>query len=250
MSRSKVVVVLAMTFVACSSDNTADTGASPASTGGSNNGGAINAGGQATQGGASTASSGGNSSPTQNCPPWSKEKLFPIVGTYFYGPNPGPCTVTTQGAVYTVTYNASNKPIRQATSDNVNVTTYAYTSGLLTSETDLNQTNQTNIAYQYSDNVAGYTSSSAASVMSTYTYTLDAQGYPQSLMAQGAILGANSPTRYQFVYDNCRIIERVAYLADNTESTNSDLFYSYDSQGRISERKSALFDETYDYSCW
>ncbi len=250
MNQSTVVVVLAMTFVACSSDNTAGTGASPTNTGGSNNGGAVNAGGQATQGGASTASSGGNSSPTQNCPPWPKEKLFPIAGPYFYGPNPGPCTVTTQGAVYTVTYDASNKPIRQATSDNVNVTTYGYTSGLLTTETDLNQANQNNVAYQYSDNAAGYTNSSAAGVLSTYTYTLDAQGYPQSVTAQGSILGPTSPARYQFLYDNCRITERVAYLADNTESTNSDMFFSYDSQGRMIERTSTSFDETYDYTCW
>jgi YD repeat-containing protein len=254
-----LAATLTVLQIACSSGSSSDvapgssttdgSGSYGGSAGGSGIGGATQAGGQSSQGG-SSSTLGGNSSTTQNCPLWPKEKLFPLTGLFFYGPNPGPCSITSSGVTKTFSYDTSNRPIRLANPDNTDVTTYTYDQALLVSALEVTTTAQLNTTYTYSGNIASYTNSNASGLVSQYTYTLDAQGYPQTITAQGPVFGAYSPTRYQNQYDNCRLSERLAYFADNTESSVEDTSYAYDSLGRIIERKSTTFDEIYDYSCW
>jgi len=160
--------------------------------------------------------------------------------------------MTSAGVVYTLTYDASNKLIKQANADNSDVTTFTYNSqGLLSTESEIKGSYQTTTTYQYSGNSVGYTYTQSTGTTGQYTYTLDSQGYPQAVsFTSNAPPSALASTRYAYVYDNCKITERIAYNSDNSENTSSDTIFSYDAQGRVTERLSGLLDETYDYSCW
>jgi YD repeat-containing protein len=274
MKWSWLSVLLGILVLACDSEESTNVSAgAPGGNLGSGNAGTSNtsAGGSGSQsgtGGTSTQNQGGtanvNAGGTANvnagCAAWPKAKLFPTIGPFFYGTNPGPCkmivtsgTTSTSTTTFNYTYDASGQLTGQVTDDGSQVTTYQYEQGLLTHETSTNTTasTQTVTTYTYSGNTVTYSSASAGATVSGYVYTLDAQGYPITVTAlQVTSTDASVATHHTYEYENCRLLRRVGYNAANEEVTGQAAAYTYDESGRVSHRTMANRDESYDYSCW
>jgi YD repeat-containing protein len=106
--------------------------------------------------------------------------------------------------------------------------------------------------YHYGANTASYTVSGEQGY--TATYSLDARGYPESVLISGkpASASANWPTRYSYEYDGCRMVTRYAYNADGALNDTSTQHYSYDATGHMVRQLSTngSTEYTFDYSCW
>ena len=242
-----IIVQLGLIGAACSSDPgplaaTGGSGNDGGTTGGASNGGSVGAGGTTAQN-----SAGGMS----NCPTWPREKVLPIIGPLFYGPNPGPCTRTFLGVTYTFAYDSAGLVSSQAT-PSATTDTYTRVQGLLTTEVvDLGQ-GATTTTYAYSANSITGTSTSRSGSQTQFVYTLNDQGYVTSYSLVGTPPVTNMPVRYEYVYSDCRLTERLAYLSNNNADPTSTTQYEYDAQGRLTARTtpSGTANEQYDYSCW
>ena len=243
-----ILIGLGLIGAACSSDPgpLAATGGSGnggvSATGGISNGGVVGTGGTTAQN-----SAGGMS----NCPTWPREKLLPIIGPFFYGPNPGPCTRTFQGVTYTFAYDSAGLVSSQSTGSSTTIAV-TRTQGLDTTEVVNGSQGSTTTTYTYSANSIMGISTSSSGSQTQYFYTLNDQGYVTSYSLVGTPPLTMMPVRYEYVYSNCRLIQRVAYLSNNSVDPNSTTQYAYDSQGRLTARTSpdATTDEQFDYSCW
>lgn len=247
-------IALGTVLTACSDDG---GGNAEAGVGGTTNNAIGGAGGQiggsTVLGGASSGGVNGQStrtatSPTASCPPWPRELLFPLVGPFFYGPNSGPCSSTVDAVTSAYTYDATNRPTRQATADSSFVATFTYAEGLLVSEVDTSSDGPgAALTYHYGTNSAGYVRLDNG-VTTQVEYTLDSRGYPQSAVWTSS---ANVPARnYTYEYQGCLINRRVAYTADGTVDESATYHYAYDAEQRVTSTSSATYTQTFDYSCW
>src|ERR1039457_3557659 len=205
---------------------------------------------------------------TTACPTWPQDKLFPWIGPFFYGHDQGPCsyTETDRSAtgpdrVFTVTYtyNDSGQPVSATTPtntpDNIHVIAYTYKDGILQSDTDFAGGLQSNVTYRFGTDTVGYTTVDATGGISNFDYTLDAQGYPQTVSYSKIVNGQRTvptdiPVQFEFEYANCRIQRRVAYMSDFTEAPASNAQFTYDDVGHLIGVNSTSTDVTFDYSCW
>src|SRR6202142_509877 len=132
---------------------------------------------------------------TSTCPLWPQEKLFPLVGPFFFGPDKGPCTntetdrsLTGPNTVFTLTYtyDDSGEPLKAATPTDlpsgVHIINYTYAGGLLQSDSDFAGGPLSNTTFYYGTGTAGYSTTNAKGVTSTYEHTLDAQGYHKTIV--------------------------------------------------------------------
>ncbi len=265
-----LALVLGISLSACSSDDTTDaasdgiggkgtgsSGTANASLGGRSN--LAGSGNQSGTGGTSSQNVAGSANVNAGCAAWPKQKVFPTVGPFFYGPNPGPCkmtvlptSATVAEQIFTFNYDTTKQLASQTSGDGAAVVTYQFEQGLLVSETSTTNGDATVTTYTYSGNTVTYSSTTSGGVISGYRYTLDAQGYPIATTALNppATVTESTPTYYAYEYENCRIVRRVGYNAVNAVVANYLTQYTYDSLGRVSHRTSATRDELYDYSCW
>jgi YD repeat-containing protein len=159
------------------------------------------------------------------------------------------------GTTQTFTYDATGKPTRAETSDDALVSVFTYQGDLLATQVDTSPLTQTTAAFQYGAGTASYSLSYSDNSRTPYNvnYTLDARGYPQSIVTvhSGAV-PTGWPARYAYHYAGCQMTARVAYLVDGSVSPSSSLQYSYDSVGRLIRITSAdgTSETRYDYSCW
>lgn len=200
------------------------------------------------------------------CPVWPPEKLFPTVGPFFYGPDPGPCTATQMdraaGAtpkttVVNYTYDGDHPTMAHTPTGATLVHQYEYTysQGLLTKEVDFKEGLQSQITYTYDSNKATYLLLDATGSTYEYDYNLDDNGYPKSMDVWSFVNGkqtalSSGPTRFVFQYDNCRIQRRDAFTLAGDRYDSSVAAYSYDDAGHLTDINSPDREVVYDYACW
>ncbi len=238
--------LLALLVIGCSSSSHS---AIRSSSGGSSNG---------------DSDSGVYSGDNSVCSPWPQAKLFPWVGPFFYGPDIGPCSYTEadQGAsAFSPVYTYTDGVVTLAatpTSGNNGIHNIQYTSdsGLISAARDFEAGPTYDIKYYYASDTAGYTSTiEGSSNVSKYDYALDPQGYPKSVDYSLSVSGQdatpdNIGVHFVFQYDNCRIVQRTAYLSDGTEYPQGTSSFTYDDVGHLVDISAPNYDYSFDYSCW
>jgi YD repeat-containing protein len=212
-----------------------------------------NTGGSTSMGGNTslvTSDAGIDPDATAGCPTWPSSKLFPFVGTFFYGTDPRPCTVTLRSdTVLTFQYDSSGQVMGAATADNTQNTVYTFTDGRLIKEVDTTATTVTTYLFQYGAGTVTYSVSGGAQNY-TGSYILDARGYPQS-----ATMVATSPraytSHYTYTYEGCRMVARNEFDDSGSTAPHAIVQYGYDSQGRMVRMYSTdgSFEWQWDYSC-
>jgi YD repeat-containing protein len=177
---------------------------------------------------------------------------MPLVGPFFYGPNPGPCSYRSLGVSpsYTVTYTyqADQVQSEQETVDGQQTPRResSYVSdpaGEIVSATSTGDQSET---FEYGADSLTDTLFVSGAQQSQVRYTLSARGYPIS----AAVIVANKVgATVSYRYDHCRLQTRTTMDLNNTVTGQYD--YSYDSAGRLVTRVAGDGSgETYDYSCW
>jgi hypothetical protein len=185
-----------------------------------------------------------------DCAAWPLPKLFPLIGPFFFGNDPGPCTLTAAGVQYDFSYNSENVLTEMANSDRSDVTTYEYAQGLLVRETRREHEDISTTTYDYAEGKVSTLTTDPDGVGVAYEYLLDDLGYVQTAKLLNPVLSASQPTHYLYQYDGCNIGRRIAFDRDDAANLDDTADYSYDSQGHLIERKNAVSDEIFDYSCW
>ena len=200
------------------------------------------------------------------CPVWPLEKLFPIVGPFFYGPDDGPCSfieTDRPGAavprVFTITLTYDGNRPKLAETPSVATLKhryeYTYSGDLLSTETDFKEGLLYTIAYTYDGNRATYMVTDASLNKSQYAYTLDENGYPKTL-DYGTYVGGQlttpttGPAKFVFEYDKCKIQRRVALTAAGDPVDSTTATFSYDDAGHLVDINSPDREVVYDYACW
>jgi len=242
-------------LIACSPAN----GTTSATGGQSGTGGYGGAGGGApSQGGTPSTDldAGYDTNATAGCAEWPASRFVPYLGVRFYGPDPGPCSMTLQdGTIMEFAYDASNLPTGATSTDGTKTWTYTYTNGLVTAENDVDtEIGRTlTFGYVYGANTFAYDASYGDSSASNYTatYQLDSRGYPQLATIQSSS-SATYPHRYTYSYEECRITTRTGYLDDGSVSRDYSWEYGYDGTGHLVSMTAfdASSSLTFDYACW
>ena len=193
-------------------------------------------GGAPGAGGGRSGSTVGN--PSGNCPPWSVSKLFPIIGPFFYGPDPGPCR-TSDGRT-TFSYAAGR--VQSDTDSMLKLTeTFTWQADQLSSSTGTGA----DANYTYSPGTVVIVTTQANSPPGMQSYHLDSAGYPLS-----ASIGTGSSQRWlKYDYVGCRLDRRYETDASGNElnvAQDSAINFTYDAIGHVLARNG----EQYDYGCW
>jgi len=224
-------------------EDDADPSSGGASTGGTSTGGGDGAGGTggdvasgggtggSDTGGSDTGGSGAGGSggeDTLDCTPAPSERVFPVIGPFWFGPDPGPCTSEPEAVTFT------------------------YTDGLLTSST------MGGGEVYVRDERARLIEVLSASEPATYeyegdtvtevrgerriVYTLSSTGFP---LTADVFSDSNSePARYVYHYQDCRLLYREA------PGALSDRIYEYDAAGHLVAMNEGASPTTFDYGCW
>lgn len=211
--------------------STGGANAGSAATGGTATGGTANAGG-AGSGGTSpdaggTAGAGGSTS----CPPVSVTRLFPIVGPFFMGPDPGPCSQT-EGQI---------------------TSTFIYEGELVSSSTigggETYERDGMGRMVRYITPTITYEQTYAPGFLydSTedyvVTYALNADGYPTEGV-QDIDKDGEPDNVWTYVYEDCRLTQRLAPEGYPART------YEYDDVGHVIATREPERVITFDYSCW
>lgn len=203
-------------------------------TGGGDGDGAGGGDGDGAGGGEADGAGGagmlGDSDDTVGCAIADEARLFPYVGPFLFGPNPGPCT---------------------SSDDSV----FVYEDGLVSGDetyAEIYERDETGrmvrivedfatMEYSYSEGEISWINPSD---MILYTIILDERGYPQILQVgdTGAIYGV-----LEYVYESCRLVERHV-LATGRDHQPS--VYTYDESGNMISISYGDQLTTFDYSCW
>ena len=167
---------------------------------------------QAASGGAGGTSGTGDPGSAGNapdssvgCPAWPTKKLSPFLGSFFYGPDPGPCSWTDGMTVRT--FNYSGDVLQSITSSDGGSETLTWDGERLMSSTETTAAGASRTTqYSYSADSLTLTTSSS-SFTATTTYRLSPAGYPLSReYSYKRSDGSSSPvetTTYEYV--NCRL---------------------------------------------
>ncbi|MBN1606537.1 MAG: hypothetical protein JW940_07875 [Polyangiaceae bacterium] len=195
---------------------------------------------------------GGTGSGEPGCLRWPQSELFPLVGPFFYGPNPGPCTLAwirwdVADDTDHYEYDADGR-LTGSWSDLGVEWTYTYTGDLIDIASGLwtDGTVDTETYTFHSDSVVVARDTPVSS--SEVTYLLGASGYPQSVTLVGG--GAEDVINMTYEYEDCRLVARRGYHEDGTAAANYDLEYEYDEEGRIVRASNVELTMDIDYSCW
>lgn len=202
--------------------DTLGTGGAASESGGAPGGGAAATGG--------TPSSGG----TSGCPPIAIARVLPIVGPFFMGPDPGPCSQTSSDGISDAVYTYEGELVASST--------------LYEGETYVRDDQQRLIAYQsvafdipvvYEE--GAFVEETAPGTLTRYE--LDELGY---LLRAIRNQGSSEELVWEYQYEDCRLVRR----APPPNSEHSARVYSYDAVGHISSYTEGESVITFDYSCW
>lgn len=239
--RGYCLALSALILQACGGTSDEADGSGGAASGGGSTGGQTDSGGAAASGGSeasggSAESSGGTSTGgTASCPAVPLSRVLPIVGPFFMGPDPGPCS------------QASDDPLYEGT--------YTYDGDLAASSTVWDGETYTRDA---EDRMLTYEAGGAP--VSTYTYEasafvedsgglltryeLDSQGYVVRAIRTPE---GQEPLVWQYQYEDCRLVRRTPPPDD---PTYSERVYTYDEEGHIASFTETERTVSFDYSCW
>ena len=243
---------LAFGVLACSSSQSGPGGADAqggaasasggASAGRTGTGNPSGQAGRASDGGAPGAEGGGtgttSGNPSANCSPWPLGKLFPFVGPFFYGPDPGPCQ--TNDGTYTFSYADGHV---QSDTDNTHHLTETFT--WQTDRLLASSVSDSLDSYTYSPGSVVIVTTQAGATPMTQTYRLNSAGYPLDVSVD---TGAGAQRWFKYGYVGCLLDRRFETDATGHELSpqNEEVRYIYDAQGHVLARNKAL----YDYGCW
>jgi len=185
---------------------------------------------------------------TAKCAPMPKSKLFPIIGAFF-GPDPGPCTMTSSGESYAFHYNSDSELTSEVSTDRNDRTDFSYSEGVLVSATRTEQSGVSMTTYYYAGD-AIETVTSEQDAATGYVYQLDERGYVRSARLLNTVTSPSTPTHYSYEYQDCVIEWRVAYDPDDVVNLDATLQYFYDDRGHLTKRSSNISEDEFDYSCW
>ena len=172
---------------------------------------------------------------------------MPIIGPFFYGPDPGPCsyvdTSTSQGTT-TCAYQAG-KLVSDSSTIGPSTTYQLDAQGRIGSYTTGGATD----VFEYgSDYLLDTTTSSDSSNGKQLRYSLSTTGYPLT-----AVLTFPNGTvqNIRYNYSSCRLVTRL--LTDVASGSTSELDYTYDSVGHLMSRidpTGSTDGDVYNYVCW
>lgn len=245
-------VVAGLWILGCSSANSDASGAGGLNTGqGTGQAGSPAGGAPGSAGSRNSAAVGGTdistvgtalaSTLTDGCRNWPQSKLLPFVGIFFYGPDPGPCTMVrshhgvsvtgtfsyVSGVVQSVVYSDGSSEISQWQGDVLVSTKYANGED----------------TFAFSADKVVVTNSGGSQ-----TYHLSATGYPLTV---DILSGANTKTSATYHYLDCRLVHRDFLDASGNVTPAQTADYQYDAEGHITARRYGNGDEdVFDYSCW
>lgn len=199
------------------------SGGTAAQTGG-NDAGGTDSGGSGSGG----ALASGGTSGTEGCPTAPVARLFPVIGPFWFGPDPGPCSSGPEGSTYTYgdellmssttgggeTYLRDDQDRLIEVVSATDPATYEYTGGTVT------ENRSTHAA----------------------VYTLSSNGYP--LRADVLTVGSSEPVTYTYEYDECRLSLRDA------PGDAADRSYGYDEAGHLTAITDGASVTTFVYDCW
>ena len=107
----------------------------------------------------------------------------------------------------------------------------------------------TTTRYEYGDNLVT-AAINQDGTEEAYEYTLDDRGFVQFAKLLNPVTDVSLPTHYSYDYTNCHLHWRIAYDKNDSINLDATVEYSYDALGQVTERKSLIADELFDYSCW
>jgi hypothetical protein len=212
---------------ATDADAAGGSGGMPSAGGGAADGG-TSAGGSTGEAG---AGSGGDPATgaggTDECPAAPIARLFPVIGPFWFGPDPGPCS-DTDGWTYTY----EDDLLASSTQGGGETYVRDEQNRLIEVISDSDPA-----AYEYVDGEVLETRTSHTAV-----YTLSERGYP--LVASVLFTDSGQVETYDYVYEACRLVLRQG------PPGRGDRSYMYDEQGHIATLSDGGSVTTYDYGCW
>jgi hypothetical protein len=197
--------------------------------------------------GAPTAAGSAGSSlgaDTSSCAAWPRARLIPIIGPFFYGPDPGPCSTVDDDGRSTYTYQdgvlvSELYKADDGTIGNEVVITYGTDAqGRVTATSGVGSGD----VYEFGTGTLLDTLTYQGTLLLQARYSLSSSGYPLSAIV--AKPGQPSET-LTYAYKSCRLVQR---------TTSEVATYTYDSAGHVVARSILMdgqaYTQTYDYGCW
>lgn len=266
------VLMLSARLLACSGSSSTDSGTTAAgranaagdasvaagttAAGGVHAGGASGAGqggtfgtaassGNSGSAGAFTAAGGGASGgdDTSACPPWPQQRLMPIIGPFFYGPDPGPCSSKDDldTSKYTYEDGVLKSELRRQHGLESTTTYSADAQGRLMTSSD----GAASDSFEFGPSSLVDTTTRNGSLEQQVTYSLSPSGYPLTAVVSAPNQAVRTVT---YSYESCRLFQRTITAATGTLVEQDS--YSYDSAGHVIARSNGTAQQIYDYSCW
>jgi hypothetical protein len=191
------------------------------------------------------------------CPVWPSGKLFPEIGPFFYGPDPGPCAykrvslAADNNTFLTLAYRYSVEGQLTEYRNDWPIERYslAWRDGRVSQITQTDDTFKTvtTAAYEWNDGMVIETMKTRVN-----RYALSPNGYPLSVVTTSR----TDPSYCQigiYDYNDCRLSAMRVLATESPSSTKGwTLAYAYDDQGHLISRTedARSIADTYDYACW
>ena len=187
------------------------------------------------------------------CPAWPLSQVLPLVGPWFYGPHPGPCSRTDSGSsaglvVVDYSYDDADRLVEAVSADGASSEQYEWDEqGRLTRRINHTAAGDTRYDYSYADDGILETSPDVATRVE---YQLGPQGYVTRTLLDvnddGIVDGS-----IEYQYRDCRMLRRITEQPPDSGNIAELMIYEYDSDGSLSARiANASLVTTFDYGCW
>ncbi len=236
-----LLTAFCLLFFGCGEDSDGSGDAS----GGTSGQTSMGAGGDAGDSGQGGNPSGGGSS----CPVWPAQKLLPLIGPQFFGPDPGACSETDYWSdgridVETFFYREDGRADYSESEPGVTNCRYDYDpEGRLM----WSRCSSDDHSVQYEANQISVIPFDRTGYMERYW--VDEQGYP--VRTQYVHIETDVPMLdCTYTCQNCRFFARSCVDEDGNVIESQTTSFIYDSEGHLIERTLPDLRRVYDYSCW
>lgn len=211
-------------------------------------GGAGGAGGAAApvwNGGSSGAWSE-DGGPAADCPEWPVEKLLPVPGPWFYGPDPGPCSLSGNGDITTYLYEDGALIGEHTGAEGDKL--YGYNAGRIVTMGDYVTVTYGDGAVTVVEDFVSNPDVESNQDLLIRVFETDERGYPRRLLSiadDGTV-----DTVWTYAYEGCRVTRLTSLDAEGNVLPRSTTAV-YDDEGRtVAKQYDAGATVSFDYSCW